>query len=90
MTDVIRNMNKLLKPDGHVVLKISDSKLKKVKIETGLLLTEIAGLFGFKPVDFFIDKIKNRSLLTARNTYSDIITHDYIVVWQKVEEADGV
>lgn len=90
MTDVIRNMNKLLKPDGHVVMKISDSKLKKVKIETGLLLTEIAGIFGFKPVDFFIDKIKNRSLLTARNTYSDIITHDYIVVWQKAEEADGV
>ncbi|NLX92033.1 MAG: hypothetical protein GXZ07_10725 [Firmicutes bacterium] len=90
MTDVIKNMNKLLKPRGHVVMKISDSKVKKVKIETGLLLTEIAGRFGFKAVDFFIDKIKNRSLLTARNTYSDIITHDYIVVWQKVEEADGV
>ena len=90
MTDVIKNMNKLLHLDGHVVMKISDSKVKKIKIETGEFLTEIAELFGFKLVDSFIDKIENRSLLTARNTYSDIISHDYIVIWQKVAELSGI
>ncbi len=90
MTDVIKNMNALLKTGGHVVMKISDSKVKKIKIETGLFLTEIAKMYGFKLVDCFIDKIGNRSLLTARNTYSDIITHDYIVIWQKVENACGI
>lgn len=90
MTDVIKNMNGLLKTGGHVVMKISDSKVKKIKIETGLFLTEIAEMYGFRLMDWFIDKIENRSLLTARNTYSDIITHDYIVIWQKVENAGGV
>jgi methylase of polypeptide subunit release factors len=86
MTDVIHNMNRILEVGGHVVMKISDSKVKKIKIETGLFLTEIARFFGFKLVDSFIDKIENRSLLTARNSYSDIITHDYIVIWQKAGE----
>jgi len=90
MTDVIKNMNRLLEVGGHVVMKISNSKVKKIQIETGAFLTEIAGLFGFTPVDSFIDKIENRSLLTARNTYSDIITHDYIVIWQKVAEISGI
>ncbi|MBS4022877.1 MAG: hypothetical protein KGZ79_10745 [Dethiobacter sp.] len=90
MTDIIQNMNGLLKTGGHVVMKISDSKVKKIKIETGLFLTEIAEMYGFKLVDCFIDKIGNRSLLTARNTYSDIITHDYIAIWQKEEDVGGV
>ena len=83
MADVIKNMSRLLLPGGHVVVKISDSKIKKIKIETGVFLTEIARLFGFEPLDCFPDKIGGRSLLTARNIYSDIITHDYIVVWRK-------
>jgi hypothetical protein len=51
-------------------------------------MTLIAEAYGFRLVDVFIDKINNnsRSLLTARNTYSDIITHDYIIIWEKINE----
>jgi hypothetical protein len=87
MYQCIKNMNRLLSLHGVVVMKISDSKLKKIQIETGKFLTDLALTQGFELIDSFIDKIENRSLLTARNAYSDIITHDHIVIWEKVAEA---
>ena len=83
---VIENMSVVLKSGGKAVIKISDSKIKKTKIETGRLMTLIAENYGFKLVDVFLDEINNnsRSLTTARNTYSDIITHDYIIIWEKI------
>ncbi len=85
MEKVIINMSKLLKENKKVVMKISDSRMKKQKIETGKLLTIIAERNGFKLEDVFLDEINNnsRTLTTYRNTYSDIITHDYIVIWVK-------
>ncbi|MBQ6515972.1 site-specific DNA-methyltransferase [bacterium] len=83
---VIKNMSIVLKSGGKAVIKISDSKVKKTKIETGRLMTLIAENYGFKLFDVFLDEINNnsRSLTTARNTYSDIITHDYIIIWEKI------
>lgn len=88
MEKAIIEMNRVLGLNKKVVIKISDSKIKKQKIETGKLMTLIAEAYGFRLVDVFIDKINNnsRSLLTARNTYSDIITHDYIIIWEKINE----
>lgn len=85
MEKVIENMALVLKPNGKVVIKISDSKMKKTKIETGKLMSLIAESYGFKLYDVFLDKINDnsRSLTTARNTYSDIITNDYIIIWEK-------
>jgi len=82
---VIEKMSIVLKKGGRAVIKISDSKIKKMKIETGRLMTLIAQNYGFKLQDVFLDEINNnsRSLTTARNTYSDIITHDYIIIWEK-------
>ena len=84
--NVIEKMSVVLKKGGKAVIKISDSKIKKTKVETGKLMTLIAEHYGFKLVDVFLDEINNnsRSLTTARNTYSDIITHDYIIIWEKV------
>lgn len=83
---VIKQMQCVLKSGGKVVIKISDSKMKKTKIETGKLMTLIAAHYGFRLVDVFLDEINNnsRSLTTARNTYSDIITNDYIIIWEKI------
>ncbi len=85
MEKVIESMSVVLKKHGKVVIKISDSKIKKTKIETGKFMTIIAENYGFKICDVFLDEINNnsRSLTTARNTYSDIITHDYIIIWEK-------
>ncbi len=86
MEKIIQNMYKILKNGKKAVIKISDSKMKKINIQTGILLTNIAEQNGFKLVDKFTDKINNnsRSLTLARNTYSDIITEDYILIWEKI------
>lgn len=85
MDKVIFEMYNLLKPGSRVVMKISDSRIRKTKVETGRLLTLMAKKHGFKLEDLFDDKIdqNSRSLLTARNTYSGIILHDNIIIWRK-------
>lgn len=84
----IQQMNRVVKIGKLAVIKISDSKIKHHKIETGRLMSLIAEKNGFMLKDVFIDKINDnsRSLLTTRNTYSDIITQDYIIVWEKINE----
>lgn len=86
MEKVIKNMVLLLKQGKKLVMKISDSKIRKIKVPTGALLTYIAEKNGFKLIDVFNDKISqnSRSLLTARNTYSDIILEDNIIFWEKI------
>jgi methylase of polypeptide subunit release factors len=83
---VIEKMSIVLKSGGKAVIKISDSKIRKTKVETVRFMTLIAENYGFKLKDVFLDEINNnsRSLTTARNTYSDIITHDYIIIWEKM------
>ncbi len=90
MENIIIKMNKLLKQNGKVVVKISDSNVKKTKVETGKFLTLIAEKHGFKLNTVFLDKINenSRSLTTARNTYSDIILNDNIIIWEKVGESN--
>lgn len=90
MEKVIKNMFLMLKNNGKVVVKISESNVKKIKIDTGKFLTIIAEKNGFKLVDVFLDKINenSRSLTTARNTYSDIILNDNIIIWKKVNKDD--
>ena len=90
MENIIIKMNTLLKTGGKVVVKISDSNVKKTKVETGKFLTLIAESHGFQLSTVFLDKINenSRSLTTARNTYSDIILNDNIIIWQKVGESN--
>lgn len=90
MENIIIKMNTLLKNEGKVVVKISDSNVKKTKVETGKFLTLIAENHGFKLNTVFLDKINenSRSLTTARNTYSDIILNDHIIIWEKVGESN--
>ncbi len=85
MEKVIRNMNIMLKKNGKVVVKISESNVNKIKIDTGKFLTLIAENNGFKLIDVFLDKINenSRSLTISRNTYSDIILNDNIIIWEK-------
>lgn len=85
MDKVIKNCWLVLKQGKRLVMKISDSKIRKHEIQTGKYLSMMAELNGFKFVEMFNDKIddNSRSLTTARNTYSDIILEDNIIIWQK-------
>ena len=85
MDKVIKNCYHVLKPNKRLIMKISDSRIRKHAIHTGKYLSMIAELNGFKFVEMFNDKINenSRSLTTARNTYSDIILEDNIIIWEK-------
>lgn len=84
MAGAVSRMSVLLPPGGRVVMKISDSKMKRLQIETPRLMTGLAEEHGFFCEEAFLDPIVRRSLLTARNSYSDLITHDYILVWRRL------
>ncbi len=83
MKKVFFEMYRVLVPKGHVVIKISDSFIRNELVPTHRYFIDIAENIGFKTIDIFKDKIENRSLLTKRNYYSGIITHDWILIFQK-------
>ena len=85
MEQAIRQIARVLRPGGTAVVKISDSRMRGVLVETGRFLTLLAEKNGFAARDAFSDEINahSRSLTLARNTYSDVITQDYILVWEK-------
>lgn len=84
MNKVFKEMHRVLLPQGYVVIKISDSLVRKVRVPTHEFFIEIAGKNGLKKIDAFKDEIENRSLLTKRNYYSGMLAHDWILIFQKV------
>jgi tRNA G10 N-methylase Trm11 len=83
MEKVFCEMHRVLRPKGYIVMKISDSLVRKELIPTHQFLIDIAKSLGFRIIDAFKDKIQNRSLLTKRNYYSGMISHDWILIFQK-------
>jgi len=85
MQKSISEMNRVLKKGGHLVFKISDSLVRNHLISTHQYFIDIAESLGMTTLAIFQDKINknSRSLLTARNTYSGIITHDWILIFEK-------
>ncbi len=86
MEKVIIKMQQILKSGKKFVIKIGNSKIRGVTIPTGHLLVDIALKNGFKLDFIFNDKINpnSRSLTTARNSYSDIILEDNIIVLERL------
>ncbi len=85
MRKSIAEMDRVLSKNGHIVFKISDSLVRGELIPTHNYFVKIADSLGLKTLACFQDKINenSRSLLTARNTYSGIITHDWILIFEK-------
>ena len=83
MRKVFIEMYRVLTYKGYAVIKISDSFVRNELIPTHKYFIDIAENIGFKTIDVFKDKIENRSLLTKRNYYSKMITHDWILIFQK-------
>ncbi|PIZ00888.1 hypothetical protein COY62_00785 [bacterium (Candidatus Howlettbacteria) CG_4_10_14_0_8_um_filter_40_9] len=85
MKKSIGEMSRVLKKGGHIVVKISDSTVRGEKIETHKHFIEIAKENGLKNIACFKDSFdeNSRSLLTTRNSYSGIMNHDWILIFQK-------
>lgn len=74
-----------LRDGGHLVVKISDTSLRGEVVRTGFHIESICHAFGMRTVHNFSDDYatNSRSLLTARNTYSGLMTQDQILVLRK-------
>lgn len=85
MSSIINLMHLVLKKKKKAIIKISDSKLKGIRIPTADFLNLIAESKGFKVIYKFIDEFNenSRSLSPYRNSYSDLMTFDYILMWEK-------
>jgi DNA modification methylase len=85
MKETIASLERALKPGGHAVIKIMDSKVRNQIIPTPKYLSMISKEYGFTEVADIVDEFapSSRSLLTARNTYSGLMTYDHILVLRK-------
>ncbi|MBE3574989.1 MAG: hypothetical protein IMW99_06000 [Firmicutes bacterium] len=72
-----------LQPGGHLVVKISDSYVRGLRIPTHGILLDLAAPLGLHPVEVFRDAIQSHSLTTRRNSYSRLLPWDWLVVWER-------
>jgi methylase of polypeptide subunit release factors len=80
-----RELARVLMPGGHIVIKISDSKVRGHDIATHQYFIDILEALGLKTLAAFKDDFdpNSRSLLTARNSYSGMMTFDWVLIFKK-------
>jgi hypothetical protein len=85
MQRTFETLKTLVRPGGFVVIKIADSKVRSQVVRTPQIFVEMCGELGFALKENFIDEFgkNSRSLLTARNSYSGLMTYDHVLVLQK-------
>ena len=85
MHRTFESLSTLMRPGGFVVIKIADSKVRSQVVRTPLIFVEMCRGLGFELRENFIDRFgeNSRSLLTARNSYSGLMTYDHVLVLQK-------
>lgn len=85
MREIFEKISQVLKVGGVLVVKISDTKVRSQHIPTSRIFVEICEEFGFTLLADIIDEFdpNSRSLLTARNTYSGLMTFDHVLVLQR-------
>ena len=85
MTLVFQEISRVLDPSGHLVIKISDSKVRTEHIPTHQYFIDILEDLGFRLIEKIRDDFdqNSRSLLTTRNSYSGIMNFDWILIFEK-------
>lgn len=74
MTEVGREMNRILKPGGHACLVIGNTTLKDVKIKSAEVFAEILQMLDFKLVDVIKRSIPVKLIPTIRDKKSGRFT----------------
>jgi len=83
MIQVIRELNRILKNRGYMILVVGDNKVLGRWIGTYRLLADIVISEGFKELVTLKDKIKSRSMITRRNGSGGLIKEEYVMIFQK-------
>lgn len=86
MERVFSEMARVLKPGGKIVMKISDSHYQRVFVPTTDVFIELARTSGLDLFMRFTDKIDNYAMSTASAARDGVVTHDWILVFNKGRE----
>ena len=85
MIEVIKELHRVLKKDGYLVLVVGDNKVLGRWIGTYRLLADIVVNEGFRELVVLKDRIKSRSMMTRRNGSGGLIKEEYVMIFQKEE-----
>jgi len=80
--DMEQNLNevkRLLKPKGHYVIVVGDSKIRGINIPTHEVLIDIARRAGYSLENIFSYIIKNRYLRIPRSGRGGLIKKDWVL-----------
>ncbi len=85
MKNIFEHLSAVMKSRSAMVIKISDTKVRSQVIPTSQIFVEICKELGFSVSADIIDEFSpnSRSLLTARNSYSGLMTFDHVLVLER-------
>jgi len=83
MIEVVKELSRVLKNYGYMVLVVGDNKVLGRWIGTYRSLADIVISEGFKELVIIKDRIKSRSMLTRRNGSGGLIKEEYVMIFQK-------
>lgn len=83
MRAAIKEMARVLKPGGFVVLVIGNNEVCGHAFQSSEYMAHLLAEVGLNPVMKLVDEIKSRGLMTKRNKTAGIISREWVLVYQK-------
>jgi len=83
MIESLKEMYRLLKKGGYLILVIGDNKVLGKRVGTYRLLADAASRISFNEIVTLKDDIKSRSMMTKRNDTGGIIKNEYVILFKK-------
>lgn len=83
MHEALAEAVKLLKPGGYFILIAGNNQVCSKEFKTQEYLMKIVESLGLKVVLRLIDDIKSYGLMTKRNKTANVITREWVLVFQK-------
>ena len=83
MQEVLSEVDRVLRPGGHVVIVIANSTIAGEVFHTAKYIRQLAEMTGFRTRLRLIDEIRSRGLMTKRNKTASVITREFVLVFEK-------
>lgn len=83
MIAAIKEMNRVLRPDGTLVMVIGDNTACGMTVPNHLYLRLIAESVGFKQDLLIKDPVRSRGMMTKRHESAGMVTDDWVLVLRK-------
>lgn len=83
MNDAIREMARVLKPGGYLVLVIGNNEVCGLPFKSSEYLAALCDMNGLRIRLKLIDEIRSRGLMTKRNKTASVITREWVLLLQK-------